>query len=132
MSQEDARVLGALYDAWNADDLEAALALWHSDGALYTSGSFVGLDPVYRGRDGFRSFWEQMREPWEWLRTIPDRFESAGGRVVALWHFQALGRDGIEVTRRGGHIVKVEDGRVIGMWTYAGWPETLEAAGLRG
>ena len=69
-----------------------------SSGTLHTSGEFPGFEPVYRGRDGLRAFWDLWRAPWSDFHTDIARIQDVGGRYLALLTIRAVGREsGAEV-----------------------------------
>jgi ketosteroid isomerase-like protein len=85
---------------------------------------FKGLDAV---REGVESSWS---ENWIEQRSVLERVEDLGDRVLLLTVEHLVGRDGIEVTQPGGHILTFRGGKIIryqGFWTQQ---EALRAAGL--
>ena len=64
MSRENVELVRVGYEAWNRGDMDAMLAIFHPDVELVTTGVFPGLDPAYRGHDGFRKFWRDFRGTW--------------------------------------------------------------------
>jgi ketosteroid isomerase-like protein len=62
MSPENLERYGRMVQAWQRGDLEAWLDD-AQDGEMRTSGKFPGSEPVYRGRDGMRAFWDLLRAP---------------------------------------------------------------------
>ena len=60
MSPENVERYGRTLVAWERGDLEAWLDD-AQDSEMHTSGEFLGFEPVYRGRDGLRAFWDLMR-----------------------------------------------------------------------
>lgn len=65
MSEENVEVVRQGYAAWNKGNMDAMLALLDPDVEFMTSGTFLGLDPVYYGHDGFRKFWSDFPGIWE-------------------------------------------------------------------
>jgi ketosteroid isomerase-like protein len=61
MSEENVELVRTGYEAWNRSDLDGVLAVFAPDVELVTTRLFVGLDPVYRGHDGFKKFWRDFR-----------------------------------------------------------------------
>src|SRR3954452_24324286 len=84
-------------DAWNRGDADAMFALLDPDFEWHTTGAVPGLDPVYRGREGWRKFDRDFREPWASLQVLVDEFRQIDDKVVALANFHARGRDGLEL-----------------------------------
>ena len=130
MSRENVEVVRAGFEAWNSGDMDAMLAVLHADFEYVTSGLFPGLAPVYRGHEGFRDFWRDFRETWDWLNIEIDEAQDADDRVVVLFTFHARSRDGLEVHRRFGNVWTFRDGFVSRCVAYGDWDEALEAAGL--
>jgi ketosteroid isomerase-like protein len=131
MSQELVdRYLGAI-DAWNRGDLEAWLDLaadeWH------TTGTFPGIEPVYRGREGMRAIWEYLRAPWESAASIQidvDRVEDLDDTVLALTTLRARGHEaGPETAIQVGYVLTDDQG-VLRLRNYLSWDEALRAVGL--
>jgi hypothetical protein len=65
MSQENVEVIRAIYAAWDTRDLDALLELTDPEIEFRTSGYFPDFEPIYRGHQGVRSFWEAMLVPWD-------------------------------------------------------------------
>jgi ketosteroid isomerase-like protein len=98
------------YRAWNEDDLEALLAICHPEVEYHTSGVFPGLEPVYRGKDGMRRWWETFHEPWRQIQAIPERIAERPDGVAVLIRFEGTGRHGIETTMQFINTIEVRDG----------------------
>jgi ketosteroid isomerase-like protein len=131
VSQENVELARRGYEAWNRDDLDAVLATYHQQFEFRTSGVFPGLDRVYRGREGFRRFWEDFHGPWESVRIVIEELRQSGERVVALYVFEAKGRDGMAVRRPAANVITYRDGLATRIDAYGDWKEALEAVGLR-
>ena len=80
----NSELLLAGYDAWNCDDCDAWLALLDPEIHIHTSGVFPDLSAEYRGPEGARKFWRQLREPWETFSIEVERMEDEGDRVSDL------------------------------------------------
>jgi uncharacterized protein len=130
MSQENREIARAGYEAWSRGDLEAMLAMLDEDVEFWTSGLFPGLEPVYRGHDGIRRYWEDFRSPWRSLRIEIDHFRQQGDQVVVLGTFEAVGRDGLTVHRQAANVLTLRNGLAIRITAHATWEAALEAAGL--
>ena len=89
---DDLELIRAAYEAWNRDDLDAAIALVHEDFEVHSSGVFPGLEPVYRGRDGFRRWWRDLRSPFSEFEITVRDLQASDGLVRAAVHFNAVGR----------------------------------------
>ncbi len=129
MSQENVTPLERLYRAWGDRDMDTVVAVCAPEVMFWTSGAFPGVKPLYEGRSGIRAFWDEF-DVWQSLAIIPERVVESEGQVVALWRFEAVGRDGISVTRHGGHAAQVEAGLITEIRAYSDWTAALEAVGL--
>ena len=130
MSQENVRLVRNAYDAWNEGDVDGQLATLHPESEWVTSGVFPGLDPVYRGHDGYRKFWDDFRGTFESLHIEVEDLRDCGERVVALLTFDARGRDGLQVRRQAANVFSFRDGLLVRVEGYGDWAEALEAVGL--
>jgi ketosteroid isomerase-like protein len=85
---------------------------------------------VLRGREGLKRWISTTREIWDEWRFEPERFLSAGDRVVVLVRVLARGAiSGVRLDRETAHIWTLEDGRVTRCEVYLDRSEALEAAG---
>jgi ketosteroid isomerase-like protein len=119
------------FAAWSRGDLDGAIV--HLDPGLefLTSGLYPGLDPVYRGHDGFAKFFSEFRGAWEDVSLEVEQIVEATPRLfVVVGHFLATARDGLLVERPVGVVVTTSDGTITRMQSYPSREEALEAAGL--
>src|SRR5215204_1076404 len=93
MSQENVDVVRSVYSAWSDGDLDALLAVCDPGVELLTSGAFPDLAPVYRGRNGIRTFWQSMRVPWESFQLDAERIVEGEDCAVVAVRFRAQGKD---------------------------------------
>jgi uncharacterized protein len=129
MSQENVEIVRAMYETVNGK-LHGDPALLAPDVEFHLSGAFPDLDPLYRGREGFQKLNDQLNAPWEELSLDPDRITEIGERVLVLSHFQARGRDGIEVRLPFAHLWTLREGQVVRMDAFSDQQRALEAVGL--
>jgi ketosteroid isomerase-like protein len=132
MSGGDAEaVVRQAYDeAWNTGDLEALVALADDEIILTTSGAFPDLEREYRGRDGIRRFWQDVRGPWEDLSVEVVSVAEHGDEILALLRFRARAREGMSVDMKFGQVGKMRDGLVTSIVSYPDWPSAAAAVGL--
>jgi ketosteroid isomerase-like protein len=129
---ENVELLHEFFGAWNRGDLDWVLEHLTPDFEYRTAQAFPGIDPVYRGREGWTKFWKTFRDPWESISADVERVEDLGDRVLAIHVFHGKGKEsGVEVTLRYANIVSFRDGLVS---LAVGYGEdsaaALEAAGL--
>jgi ketosteroid isomerase-like protein len=130
MWQSDVELTRIGHEAWSRGDLEQMLARLDKNVEFRPSGVFPGLEPVYRGHEGMRRFWEDFRSPWRSLRIVIHDMRQRGDQVVVLGTFEAVGRDGLTVHRPVANVVTVRNGLGIRVTVHATWEAGLEAVGL--
>jgi ketosteroid isomerase-like protein len=126
----DVEIVGAGFDAWNRGDLEVWLAMGDPRIVFRTGGIFPDFEPVYRGHDGMRSFWHQLREPWDSLRAQIERVDEHHDALVVWLRFFAEAADAPPVTLPVITAFQLRDGLITRMCTAATPDEALE--GVRG
>jgi ketosteroid isomerase-like protein len=119
MESREVETLRGAYEGWNRGDIESILAASDPDVVFRMSGLFPGLEPVYRGYEGVRMFWDQFRETWQQISIEPEEIVQRGDLVLALFRFRGIGRDGIEVERPFAHLWTTREGRFVEMQAYA-------------
>ena len=123
-------MLQRFYEAWNRRDPDTVIELFRPDAEFRTSRDYLGISPVYRGREGLLAFWRDFYEIWETIQIEVRRYEQVGDRALALFHFIGTGRDGVPVEREGGHVARVEEGLIVDLEAYGAWATLLADAGL--
>ena len=132
MSQENVDLARQAYEAWNRGQLEWLLDYMTEDFEFRPGLGFADIDPVIRGKDGWRRFSEMWHEAWEEIMVRVERIEDLDNRILALLTFDGRGRgSGVEVSIRVGQLATVRAGQVSTLTSIAGWDEALEAVGLR-
>ena len=63
MSQENVELVRALFEAWNAGDMDAFRALYHPDAVLRMAADWPEPGP-YFGREAMMREFERVRETW--------------------------------------------------------------------
>jgi ketosteroid isomerase-like protein len=130
MSHENVELLKQGVEAFNRGDMDGMLAMGDPELEFVTAGLFPGIAPIYRGHDGWVTFWRDFRETWESLSIETNEFRDAGDRVVLLMTFDARGRNGLEVHRKFATVWTVRDGLAVRIQAYGEWSAALEAVGL--
>jgi ketosteroid isomerase-like protein len=132
MSQENLDVVGAVFDAWNRRDFDAAVRDTHEDVELHFIGGFADvMGTEWRGRQSLRRFWR------DWLDTIGgclsvESMLDADDRVVVIGTMEAVGEtSGAPSTIRFGQVWTFRGGRVARIDGYYDPRAALEVVGLR-
>ena len=87
MAPSRTEIAQQLFDAFNARDLDAALSLLHPDVVFEpVSGAVLNDGEPYRGREGMRGYFADVRTHWRELTVNPVHLREAGDAVVALGH----------------------------------------------
>jgi ketosteroid isomerase-like protein len=117
--------------AWSRGDLEGALGNIDPELVFLSSGLFVGVEPIYRGHEGFRQFWRDFREAWAQIAfEIEHLFEGERDQFAVVGRFEATGRDGIGVGRPIGMVFTTPGEAITRIQSFSTWEEAFEAAGV--
>ena len=129
MSQENVRVIRALFDAWNANDMDAVRELYDPDVVMRGVEDWPEPGP-YMGRDALMGEWEQIREAWnaDLLEPISD-FIDAADRVVVRLAWRGVGQ-GPGMNMEMTTVYMVRKGRIVYQEFFWDHPEALEILGL--
>ena len=118
MSHEDVdirAVAEAAFEALNADDLEAFLALTH-DQVEFTSLVAEAEGTTFRGHDGVRTWWDTVRGAFEEPRWEVLDLNGSGDSGVARFRLEGtLG--GARVTQVMWQAGRLREGK-IGWWAF--------------
>lgn len=109
---QDIEVVRAIYDAFNARDVEAALPFVAEDAELDLRGTAarVGRSEPYRGHDGLREYFADVARTWDELTIHAEDFRAIPGSVIVMGHVTAR-LDGEPAGRRAVWTWKVNGGR---------------------
>jgi ketosteroid isomerase-like protein len=129
MSQENVEIVRAVFEAYNAADMDAVRELYDPDIIVRTVKDWPEPGP-YVGREAAMRFHEQLRDTWDADTLVPTSdFIDAGDRVVVryIWRGAGHGPDlNMEVTL----VFTMRNGRVFNIEFFWDHAEALEAAGL--
>lgn len=108
----DIDVVRAIYAAFAARDVEAAIASLSEDCELYLTGtaSAIGRTEPYRGHAGMREYFADVARVWPDLKLQAEDFRAIPGAVVVMGRAEAT-RDGEPVRRTAVWTWKVSDGK---------------------
>jgi ketosteroid isomerase-like protein len=131
--EEERKLTLEAYEAWNARDFDAVIALIDPDVEWTFAGGaqFPGIDDVYRGHQGVRRFWREFIDPWESIRIEITGMREAGDTLVFFVNFHGVGAaSGLELTVPFVHVLSYRNRKLVRFRAYADREEALEAVGL--
>jgi ketosteroid isomerase-like protein len=131
MSQENIEVVRKSVDAVNRGDIEEVLSLAHPDAELHSAIIGGAEGNVYRGYDGFRTWFAEITASFEELDTELTEFRTVDDHVIAFGRMHARGRaSGLELDSETGWVFTVRGGKVVKAEGFLSRAEALKAAGL--
>jgi ketosteroid isomerase-like protein len=129
VSEGDIELLRRWFDAFNARDVEAAVALCDPSG-VFTSTFAVGGAAVYHGHNGMRRYFGDLAEAWDEIRLEPEAYFALGEHTLAFSVSRGRGRhSGAEVTMPVASAARWRDGRMVYLKGYADREEALRDLG---
>ena len=91
----------------------------------------TGLEPEYRGLQGFREALDTWMEGWEWWETTVEDFVDLGDRgVLVLSRSRGRSPSGLEVDVKTAEMQEMRDGRMVRTVSYPTRSEALALYGL--
>jgi ketosteroid isomerase-like protein len=130
MSQENVKVVRAIYNAVNRLDWDAAFRDQRPDVELVLPPGPAAS--TYRGREECQGYWEGWISAFDAFSVEPERFYESGDQVVAILKSRARPKGtSAEIEVRNGHLWTIRDGKVASMRLFPEPGKALEAAGLR-
>jgi ketosteroid isomerase-like protein len=130
MSQENVEVVRLMFAAYRAGDVEAVIDT--ADAEIELRPGIVGgpEGSVYRGREGFRAFLQDVDAAWEQFRIETDEFRDLGDTVLVLGRARARARDGMTLKASAGWVCGMRRGKIARFQSFPSSAEALEAMGL--
>ena len=129
MSQENVEIVRALFEAWNAGDMDAFRELYDPDAIMRMAENWPEPGP-YFGREAIMREFEQLRQTWDADAAEPiGDFIDVGDRVAVrhLWRGTGQGPEAdVELTA----VWTVRDGRILTADYFHDYAEALETLGL--
>jgi ketosteroid isomerase-like protein len=109
---QDIDVVRAIYEAFNARDIEAALSYVAEDCELDLKGTaaVIGRTEPYRGHAGMREYFADVERAWDELTIHATDFRAIPGSVIVMGGVSAR-RDGEAAGRTAMWTWKVRDGK---------------------
>ena len=129
MSEENVEVVRALFDAYNAGDMDAVSALHDSKVIWAAFEGFPEADTLV-GREACMRQWKRLREPFDvdTVEPITD-FIAAGDRVVVRIAWRATGQ-GPEMSMEFTWVYTIRKGKIFIIEYFWDHAEALKAVGL--
>jgi ketosteroid isomerase-like protein len=128
MSQENVEVVRRAFDRWNSGD--RGIRSDEVDPDLELHSRMLG--GVVRGRDGLRSWFEEIDQQFEeWRLHIAEIREAHPDRLLVLGEIHLRGRESkMEFDQPMAWLMDFRDGKLVRMKMFVDRAEALEAAGL--
>jgi ketosteroid isomerase-like protein len=133
MSQENVETIRRIYTRWLQEDLSLFDALdedieLHPDPAA----DWVGVDDIYRGHAGVRSYMAQVYEAFEDYRPEVEDLLDAGDKVItlAIEHGRGRGSGAMVEARRTAHVWTMRANKAVRLDLYLDRGKALEAVAL--
>ena len=129
MSQENLEIVRALFEAYNAADMDAVREFYDPDVIVRTVEDWPEPGP-YVGREAAMRFHEQLRDTWDADTLVPiSDFIDAGDRVVVRLRWRGAGR-GPELNVESTNVYTFRKQRIVLQEAFRDHAEALEALGL--
>jgi uncharacterized protein len=130
MAPQNVDLVRRMYEAFNRGDWEAAFAdtspeiEWETDPRHPKAG-------IYRGREEFQRFMQDLEDPFEQSVIEPEQFFARGDRVVAFIKIRRRPSGSTaELAIRIGELWTLHDGKIVRGQAFGEREKALEAAGL--
>jgi ketosteroid isomerase-like protein len=128
MSQANVEVVQRWIDTYNRQDIDGLIAL--SDPDIEFRSIFVAIEPVFRGYEGIRAYFEALNEAYDHFQLVPTEFIDAGAAVVFAEHVEWRGKSGAGGTTQNAPALWLRAGKVFRIETFTDRTQALEAVGL--
>jgi ketosteroid isomerase-like protein len=131
MSRRTVELLRRWFEAFNARDIEAAIAVCDPSGE-FTSTFAVGGAAVYHGHDGMRKYFGDLAEVWgDEIRLEPEAYFDLDEHTLAFSVSRGRGRhSGAEVAMPVASVARWRDGRMVYLKGYADREDALRDLGV--
>jgi ketosteroid isomerase-like protein len=132
MSQENVELVRAVFEAWNARDLDTLRELYDRNVIVWATEDWPEPGP-FLGRDAVIRQGEQLRETWDdvTLEPVGDLID-AGDRVAVRHVWRTVGRGPESSNPEFTLIVTIRRGKVFAFEYFRDHAEVLEILGLSG
>src|SRR5918995_6344281 len=133
MSQENIETIRGMHERWLQNDVSLFDAFdeeieLHPDPAA----DWVGINDIYRGHDGVRSYMAQVYEAFEDYRPEVEGLLDAGDKVItlAIEHGRGRGSGATVEARRTAHVRTMRTNKAIRLDLFLDRDQALKAVGL--
>ena len=115
------------YAAWSRDDWDGFRAMLHPEVAWYSSGAFPGFEPVYRGHEGVRKWWQDFKDPFETVSIDLESLTEHGDAVLTTVRLGGVGKgSGVAVDLPFFNTFRFRDDTVFRFASFATLDEALD------
>src|ERR687892_378837 len=129
ISEQNVEIVRALFEVWNAADMDAFRELYDPDAIVRTVEDWPEPGP-YVGREAAMRFHEQLRDTWDVNTLVPiSDFIDAGDRVAVRYIWRAAGH-GPDLSMEVTLVFRMRKGRIVYQEFFWDHTEALEAVGL--
>ena len=133
VSQENVALAQQAIEAWNRLDLDAFMTAWHPEAEwrpAFPKGT-EGTGGVFRGHDGIREAWRNVRAAWSVYQVEPQEVRMVDDSLLVLGRIYARGETSeIEIDSDWSAVLRYRDDKVISAWDWLDHKPALEAVGL--
>ncbi len=132
MSQENVDILKRLNAAFNAGDMETALALFDSDAELTDRLNAPDVPRSVRGTAAIRQVFAAWVDAFDEFSSDVSEYLDAGETVICMTHYHGTGKgSGLRVDFHAADLHELRNGKVVrSTLGYRCKADALEAVGL--
>jgi ketosteroid isomerase-like protein len=130
MSDQNVELHRRIEDAFNRRDIEGLIACLDPSVEYHPLLSAIGTT-AYHGHDGMRSWFAQLDDAWEELRTEAEAYFDLGEQTLLFYVLHGRGRQsGAEVAIPGAQLCRWRDGLAVYAKQYAHREQALRDLGV--
>ena len=116
---ENARIVRAVYDAFNQGDLPAFLGHIAPDVEWLPFFAAAVEGRALHGHDGVRQWLEELAGGWDDFRAEPDELRESGERVLVIGRLLGTGQGAsVPVEQAVNWVWELRDGKVVSLRAY--------------
>ena len=132
VAEQDVELVRQALEAFRGGDLDEMLSFLDPEIELHSAIVSGAEGNVYRGHDGYRSWYRDSFESFATLDNEWTEFRAVGDdRVLALGRVRAKGREsGVEIDSEIGFVFTVRGGKAVKAEGFLSREGALAAAGL--